>query len=202
MLGDAANTLTCRHGHQTARRPGTDDWIVVTGDASGDIHWIRITYDEFTGLATSSATLINGTLDSTRYFGVGLNFVNQELLKWSTDIIAGGTAAELGIWQNDPDNLSGKTGETRVKDLGAKTLFGFIIQNDKAVVCGEGGDLDTSFAVITDSGSGTVTYIPVPDKLSSANQLLRAYIKDSNNFVKINVDGHDKPARRTVMYKV
>lgn len=208
-LGDSGNSQRCRHGHQVAWIPGTDsgtqsDALVVTGDfdTNDEIHWLRVTYDESTGLLTSVNTLINDNLANNRYYAVGLNPSSDGVnITWSTDVPTGGTAAEMGIWRNAISSISSKTGETRIKDLGVKTPYGMIIQNSKAIVIGEGGDLDTKFGVVEDSGAGAVSYIAANGKLSSSIILAHLAPVDSYGFVKMNLGGFTNPPSRTIYHK-
>lgn len=108
-LGDAGNSTIARHTHGTFRRPGTNEWYTVTGDATagGEVNWIKHVYDEGTDEFTNSVFLA-ALSGAQRYKVVGLAFDTNDNVYWVSDANDGAIAtSELGIFKASMSDVQG-----------------------------------------------------------------------------------------------
>jgi hypothetical protein len=95
-LGDATQSIICRHIHDVNYISYNNTFLCYTGDFNGELEWMQGTYDAITDTWTW-VKLLDGSYD--KRYEVGGLIVENDTLTVSTDITTVGTNRERGIYK-------------------------------------------------------------------------------------------------------
>lgn len=165
FLGDAENTLMCRHVHSVAYNPAENAFYASTGDLDRgkgngkECHWLRGTYD---AAADAWDWQVQVSADAnSRFKSGGINFVNGQVY-WAADANGPKTPGEVydrGIFRCDPADIADRSRHTRIFD--AKYELAVMTIDEGVIVVPEYGNAnpcDTGFIFSPDLGKSWGQY--------------------------------------------
>ena len=159
LLGDANNTLLCRHVHSVAYNPTENAFYACTGDhdfAEGhECHWLRGTYDA--KMDKWRWTVLVSDSPNSRYKSGGINFVDGKLY-WIADA-NGPKPHDRGIFRCDPADIADPATHTLLFNPQVESA-NMIIQDGVILAshCAPASPLATGIIVSLDSGRTWTQY--------------------------------------------
>ena len=194
LLGNAGSSIIIRHVHSTVRNPGTLDWYICTGDASGtpaEILWLSMTYNEGADTWGSPSVLYTAP-SANEWKSVDIIFDGSDLY-FASD--GGGTT---GVYRTTIANIGVIASATRVLAT-ALAIGGFRFNPSGGFMMVL--PLDNYMLVAQNFGSTYFNY-PITGADVATCRLLGFSNKDSRGYYKFNVSGGSYNAtKKTVWIK-